>query len=68
LQRAIKATIAKYEPRIKNVQVRPVEGDEQREAMTFVFEVTGQVVYPNGERHPVRLAASVDASSNVQIT
>ncbi|MBM4359756.1 MAG: type VI secretion system baseplate subunit TssE [Deltaproteobacteria bacterium] len=68
MQRAIKATIAKFEPRLKNVQVRPIEGDEQREAMTFLFEVTGQVVYPNGERHPIRLATSVDASSNVQIT
>lgn len=68
IQRSIKATIAKYEPRLKNVQVRPAEGDEQRDGTTFAFEVTGQVVYPNGERHAVRLATNVDASSNVQIT
>ncbi|MBM4373999.1 MAG: type VI secretion system baseplate subunit TssE [Deltaproteobacteria bacterium] len=68
MQRAIKTSIAKYEPRLKNVQVRPVEGEEQREAMTFLFEVTGQVVYPNGERHSIRLTTSVDSSSNVQIT
>lgn len=68
MQRTIKNTIAKYEPRLKNVQVRAVESEDAREAMTFLFEVTGQVVYPNGERHPVRFTTSVDPSSNVQVT
>jgi type VI secretion system protein len=68
MQRAIKSTIAKYEPRLKNVQVRPLEGDEQRDGMAFLFEITGQVTYPNGERHPIRFSTSVDPSSNVEIT
>lgn len=67
MQRSLKTTIAKYEPRLKNVQVRSVDGEEPREAMAFVFEITGQVIYPNGERHPVRFTTSVDPSSNVQI-
>ncbi len=68
MQRAIKTTIAKYEPRLKNVQVRTMENEEQREAMSFFFEITGQVIYPNGERHPVRFTTTVDPSSNVEIT
>ena len=44
------------------------QGDEQRDGMTFLFEITGQVTYPNGERHPIRFSTSVDPSSNVEIT
>jgi hypothetical protein len=35
--------------------------------MYVYFEVTAQLVYPNGERQPIRFSTSVDESSNVKI-
>jgi type VI secretion system protein len=67
MQRAIKNTIVKYEPRLKNVQVRVVEQDDQRDALFVYFEITAQLVYPNGDRQPIRFSTSVDQSSNVQV-
>jgi type VI secretion system protein len=67
MQRSIKNTVSKYEPRLKNVQVRMVEADEARDQMVLTFEVTAQLVFPNGERQAVRFSTSVDPSSNVQL-
>lgn len=67
MQRAIKNTILKYEPRLRNVQVRAVQGDDDESKMFIYFEVTAQLVYPNGERQPIRFNTSVDESSNVKI-
>ncbi len=67
MQRAIKNTIVKYEPRLKNVQVRMIEAEEGRDQMFVYFEITAQIVYPNGDRQPIRFSTSVDQSSNVQI-
>jgi type VI secretion system protein len=68
MQRSIKNTILKYEPRLKNVQVRSVEPEEESSGMYVFFEVTAQLVYPNGDRQPFRFSTSVDESSNVKIT
>jgi len=66
MQRAIKNSVLKYEPRLKNVQVRAIEGDESG-SMNVYFEITAQLVYPDGSRQPVRLSTSIDQSSNVVI-
>ncbi len=68
MQRTIKNTVAKYEPRLKNVQVRLIEREDDRDAFMVYFEITAQLVYPNGDRQPIRFSTSVDQSSNVQIS
>jgi len=67
MQRCIKNTILKYEPRLKNVQVRAVDGDEDQSQMVVYYEITAQLIYPDGERQPIRFSTSVDESSNVSI-
>lgn len=67
MQRCIKNTILKYEPRLKNVQVRAVDGDEDQSQIFVYFEITAQLIYPDGERQPIRFSTSVDESSNVVI-
>jgi type VI secretion system protein len=68
MQRAIKNTILKYEPRLKNVQVRPVPAEEDENQLVVHFEITAQLCYPNGERQAVRFSTAVDESSNVKIS
>ncbi len=68
MQRSIKNAILKYEPRLKNVQVRAVEPDEDQNLMLVYFEITAQLVYPDGGRHPVRFSTSIDESSNVRLS
>lgn len=67
MQRAIKNTVLKYEPRLKNVQVRAT-APEDRSDMYVYFEITAQLVYPDGQRQAVRFSTSVDESSNVTLT
>lgn len=67
MQRTIKNTIVKYEPRLKNVQVRAVQSDEDESQMFLYFEISAQLVYPNGDRQAVRFSTSIDESSNVTI-
>lgn len=67
MQRAIKNSILKYEPRLKNVQVRAVDPDPEHPMQLF-FEITAQLVYPDGGRQPVRFSTSIDQSSNVSIS
>ena len=67
MQRSIKATIAKYEPRLKNVQVRLIEPDEDDSPLLSYYEITAQLQFPNGDRQPVRFNTSIDQSSNVRI-
>lgn len=68
MQRSVKNTILKYEPRLKNVQVRPIEPEDDESGMFVCFEITAQIVYPSGERQPFRFSTSIDESSNVKIT
>jgi len=67
MQRAIKNAITKYEPRLKNVQVRIVPPDEDDTTLVLYFEINAQLVHPNGERQPVRFSTLVDDSSNVTV-
>ena len=66
MQRSIKNTISKFEPRLRNVQVRAIEPDDM-DPMNIHFEITGQLVYPDGERQAIRFNTSVDESSNVTV-
>ena len=66
MQRALKNTITKYEPRMKNVQVRAVQVGTSGDLNAY-FEITAQLQYPDGTRRPVRFNTSIDESSNVKI-
>ena len=66
VQRALKNTIQQYEPRLKNVQVRHIKGEEMGE-MTLSFEITAQLHLPDGRRQSLRFATAVDGSGNVQV-
>ncbi len=66
MQRAIKNTVLSYEPRLKNVQVRAVTPGDANEMFVY-FEITAQLVYPDGQRQGIRFSTSVDESSNVTI-
>lgn len=68
MQRAIKNSITKYEPRLRNVQVRLVQPDEDEQQLYVYFEISAQLVHSNGERQPVRFSTSVDESSNVRVS
>jgi len=68
MQRAIKNSITKHEPRLRNVQVRLVQPDEDEQELFVHFEISAQLVHPNGDRQPVRFSTSVDESSNVRVT
>ena len=60
MQRAIKNTLLKYEPRLKNVQVRAVKPDTEGADLVAHFEVTAQLIDQNGERQPFRFRTSMD--------
>lgn len=66
LQRAIKATIQTYEPRLKNVQVRHIKNELVHE-MFLEFEIVGQLAFPDGRRQQIRFNTSVDGSTNVRV-
>ncbi len=67
MQRTIKNTIVKHEPRLKNIQVRVVEKEELRDSLCVFYEISAQLTYPDGDRQPIRFSTSIDESSNVQI-
>jgi type VI secretion system protein len=67
IQRGLKTTLAKYEPRLKNVQVRSLEAGEDESRMFLYFEITAQLLYPNGERQAIRFTTKVDESSSIEI-
>lgn len=66
MQRAIKHSIATYEPRLKNVQVRQVKNDANH-TLILEFEISAQLQLPDGRRTAVRFGTSVDASTNVKV-
>jgi type VI secretion system protein len=66
VQRALKNTIQQYEPRLKNVQVRHLKGEDMA-AMTLQFEITAQLHLPDGRRQSLRFSTDVDGSGNVRV-
>lgn len=66
MQRSIKASIQAYEPRLKNVQVRHLKrADGNR--MVLEFEITGQIVLPDGRKQAVRMSTSMDEVGNLKL-
>ena len=63
----LKHTIQTYEPRLKNVQVRHIR-NEQTNNMSLEFEVTGQLVLPDGRRQSLRFATAVDGNGSVRVS
>ena len=67
MQRCIKTTIQKFEPRLKNVQVRAIPPSEDVSQLLIYYEITAQLVHPDGERQAIRFNTQVDGSSNVSL-
>lgn len=61
---SLRATIAKYEPRLQNVTVKPAPIDGV--ALTLQFEVSGRLVLPN-QRRPVRFSTRISPGGHVEI-
>ena len=68
MQRCIKTTIQKYEPRLKNVQVRAINAEEDESQLLVYFEISAQLVHPDGDRQQIRFNTRVDESSNVSLS
>ena len=66
MPRAIKNTLLKYEPRLKNVQVRAVKPEQEGTHLMAHFEITAQLIDQNGERQPFRFRTSMD-TEGVQV-
>jgi type VI secretion system protein len=63
--KSIRATIRTYEPRLVNVVVKHVSGEEGRDA-TICFEIAGDIV--NGTRRsPVKFQTIIDAARTVRV-
>jgi type VI secretion system protein len=63
--KSIRHTIRTYEPRLVNVNVKHVAGEEGRDA-TIRFDITADIM--NGERRsPVKFQTVIDASRNVRV-
>jgi type VI secretion system protein len=63
MQRSIKQCITQYEPRLRNVQVRHVP-QEAGTSLVLSFEVTAQLVYPDGRKAGFRFGALFDHRGN----
>lgn len=63
LEKSIRATVAEYEPRLKNVRVRQVQGEDP---LTLVFEIAARLA---GDRHQgvVRVRTEVSSQGRVKV-
>jgi type VI secretion system protein len=59
VQRAVKQSIQVYEPRLKNVQVRPMKIDVAGQT-GMLFEITGHIIAADGRRQPLRFTTAMD--------
>jgi type VI secretion system protein len=64
-QRALKASLTTYEPRIKNVQVRGTKFDLTE--MQFEFEVTGSIQHADGRKSSLRVTLGIDPSAKLRL-
>ena len=62
LQRAIRATILAFEPRLKNVSVREVPGED---GLVLRFEITAQLM--SGGRNVLRFSTKVVAGGKIDV-
>lgn len=63
LQRAIRATILQYEPRLKNVTVRHIKDDE---VLVLKFEITAQMARA-GARGVLRFQTQITAGGKIDV-
>jgi type VI secretion system protein len=63
MQRSIRATIAKYEPRLRNVSVRTVPSDDP---LVLTFEISGRLQGDN-RRGVVRLRSEMSHGGRVTV-
>jgi type VI secretion system protein len=68
MQRAIKGTLAAHEPRLKNVQVRHIKEEGPPAGLALEFEISAQLVLPDGRRQAMRFGSKVDDRGNIDIT
>jgi len=66
IQRSVKYSIQQYEPRLKNVQVRPMKVEVAGQA-GMMFEITGHVMLPDGKRQALRFSTTLDDRCQIQI-
>ncbi len=66
IQRSVKQSIQTYEPRLKNVQVRPMKVEVAGQA-GMMFEITGHIMTPDGKRQALRFTTAVDERCQVSI-
>jgi type VI secretion system protein len=66
MQRGVKLSIQSYEPRLKNVQVRPMKVEVQGQ-VGMMFEITGHVLLPDGKRQALRFGAAIDDKGQIGI-
>ncbi|MBI4565358.1 MAG: type VI secretion system baseplate subunit TssE [Planctomycetes bacterium] len=64
IQKAIKACVEKYEPRLANVGISRIESDE--DVLTLRFRITGQVVTAK-DRVPVLFDTQIDPSGRIRV-
>lgn len=64
LQQSIRATIMKYEPRLRSVSVTPLTSSDP---LTLAFEVSGRLS-SGSQRGPFRLRTELTASGKMQIS
>ncbi len=65
MEKAIKSTIEKYEPRLRNVRVQPV--DSESEILTLRFEIKADLV-TSRERAGVLFETQVDSNGEVSVS
>ena len=63
MRKAIKATIEKYEPRLRRVQVKHVDSDD---ALALRFEITAELVTEE-EKASVWIETRIDGSGAVEV-
>jgi type VI secretion system protein len=66
IQRSVKQSIQTYEPRLKNVQVRPMKVEVAGQ-VGMMFEITGHIMMPDGKRQALRFTTSVDDRCRVTV-
>ena len=67
MQRQLKASIAAYEPRLKNVQVRLLKSDVDGQ-LGLSFEVSGHILLDDGRRQPVRIGTQLNDKGRVEVS
>ena len=67
IQRAVKASIQLYEPRLKNVQIRHVRSTNDVGMPAMLFEISGHIVLADGRRQPLRVGTTLDDKGNVEL-